>query len=339
MYPYPTKELVPNLAFAIMGHLAKITTEQVPELKPDLPSFTNCNFKIGVDDEVCIATIEFKESGILAGGAMDDLEFAQLKAMIKNNRRFVELKTIGELAASYDWNKLVIAVNVQNDAIDWHLVAEDLMNWANAIALPRAQKINEKRVRMALPTPPQYSLASVQAAMWVLECDESFQQGTAFDLVGYGTVTNAHVVEGTTNLLAFRADQPTEKFLVSIDKQNQTLDLALITIEGGQSPFSLYGASAETKQMDHVAVCGFPNFRLGDSGVLSPGIVVGTRMKSGVQRLLTNAGIVAGMSGGPAIGADNQVIGVCVTGSESYQTTRETEDQSIIPIEALELLK
>lgn len=90
--------------------------------------------------------------------------------------------------------------------------------------------------------------------------------------------------------------------------------------------------------MDHVAVCGFPNFRLGDSGVLSPGIVVGTRMKSGVQRLLTNAGIVAGMSGGPAIGADNHVIGICVTGSDNFQTARDTEDQSIIPVEALDLL-
>ena len=140
---------------------------------------------------------------------------------------------IDELAASFDWNKLVIAVDVQNNAIDWHLVAEDLVSWANSFPLPRAQNINEKRVRMALPTPPQYSLASVQAAMWVLECDESSQQGTAFDLVGYGTVTNAHVVEGTSNIRAFRADKPTETFAVSIKKQNQALDLAIIAIEGG----------------------------------------------------------------------------------------------------------
>ena len=68
MHPYPTTDLVPNLAFAIMGEMAKMTTEQVPELKPDLPSFTKRNFKIGVDDTVCIATIEFKESGVPAGG-------------------------------------------------------------------------------------------------------------------------------------------------------------------------------------------------------------------------------------------------------------------------------
>lgn len=339
MSPYPIKDLAPNLAFAIMGEMAKMTTEQVPELKPDLPSFTSCNFNIGVDDAICIAKVEFKESGIPAGGTMEAADFAQLKATIGSKRRYGELSSIPQLSGSFDWNKLVIAVAVQNEAIDWHLVAEDLVSWANAVPLPRAQRINERRVRMALPSPPQYSLASVQAAMWVLECEESCQQGTAFDLVGYGTITNAHVVDGTTKLQAFRDDKLTEKFAVTVEKQNHALDLAIIKIEGPQSASPLHIADAETKQMDHVAVCGFPNFRLGDSGVLSPGIVVGTRMQSGVRRLLTNAGIIAGMSGGPAIGANNQVVGVCVTGSDNFRAVRDTEDQSIIPIEALDLLE
>lgn len=339
MYPYPIKDLVPNLAFAIMGEMAKMTTEQVPEFKPDLPSFTICNFEIGVDDAICIAKVEFKESGIPAGGTMQAADFAQLKATIGGKRRYGELSSIPQFVDFFDWNKFVIAVDVENEAIDWHLVVEDLVSWANAVPLPRAQNINQKRVRMALPSPPKYSLASVQAAMWVLECEESCQQGTAFDLVGYGTITNAHVVNGTTNLQAFRADKPTEKFAVTVEKQNHIVDLAIIKIGGRQSGSPLHIADSETKQMDHVAVCGFPNFRLGDSGVLSPGIVVGTRMQSGVQRLLTNAGIVAGMSGGPVIGANNQVVGVCVTGADNFSDTRDTEDQSIIPIEALNLLE
>lgn len=339
MYAYKIKELNPNLAFSIMRYLEDLTNQCVPALKPDLPSFTSCNFTIGFDDKVCIAKLEFKESGIPAGGKMDNHEFEKIKAAIGNNRRFSDLKNVGRLSSYFEWNKLVFAADVQNDAIDWHQVTEDLVNWANAIPLPRAQRINQTRVKMALPTPPQYSLARVQAAMWVLECDDTSQQGTAFDLAGYGTVTNAHVVEGTTNLRAFRSGEPAKKFLVNIDKKNNALDLALITIEENQSPSPLDIAISEAENMDHVAVCGFPNFRLGDSGVLSPGIVVGTRMKSGVQRLLCNAGIVAGMSGGPAIGADNQVIGVCVTGADDFQSTRETEDQSIIPISALTLLE
>ena len=338
MYPYPIKDIVPNLAFAIMGELERIA-KHVPELKPDLPNSSSSNFSIGVDDDVCIATVEFKESGMPAGGIMDAAECSRLKSAIGGKRRFADVSELEGLASSFDWNKFFVAIDVEKDVIDWHLVAEDLKNWALKYPLARALQINEKRARMALPVPPLYSLTSVQAAMWVLECKESCQQGTAFDLAGYGTVTNAHVVAGTTSLKAFRAERPTEKLPVTIEKQNSVLDLAIVTIGSGGRYVPLQRAVAETKQMDHVAVCGFPNFRLGDSGVLSPGLVVGTRMKSGVRRLLTNAGIVAGMSGGPAIGANNQVIGICVTGADNFQDTRETEDQSIIPVEALGLLE
>lgn len=338
MHPFSTKNIIPNLPFAIMHSLAQMVLEQVPELKPDLPSFTHCNSKIGIDDSVCIAIIEFKESGIPEIGLIDANDFSHLKAIIGDCRRYAELSSLDGIVSFFDWNKLIIAVDVASEAIDWDLVTEDFVSWANSHPLPRAQKINKNRVLRAIPTPPIYSLTDVQSAMWVVECEESCIQGTAFDLANYGTIANAHVVGKMTAPYAFKANNTSTKFKAVINKINEALDLAIINIEGGQcSP--LYAASTETKQMDHVAVCGFPNYRLGDSGVLSPGIIVGTRMRSGVRRLLTNAGIVAGMSGGPAIGANNHVIGVCVTGSDNFQETRETEDQSIIPIEALDLLK
>lgn len=340
MYPYPVADLIPNLAFAVMGELAKMVAEQVPELKPDVPSFTNCLFSIRADEFLCIATFQFRESGIPAGGEMDITEFASLRTLISTARSYPELKRIPELADRYDWDRLLIVADVANGAVDWHLIVEDLVSWANDRPLPRALKINESRVQMALPTPPQYSLAAVQAAMWVLECDQTCTQGTAFDLAGYGTITNEHVVDGTTNLRAFRTDEIKRSYPVRVLKKNAALDLAIIEIEGASLSAPLKAAAhQEVTQMDHVAVCGFPNYRKGDSGVLSPGIVVGTRMKSGVRRLLTNAGIVSGMSGGPAIGSDNRVIGICVTGSDFMQNGRETEDQSIIPVDALDLLE
>jgi S1-C subfamily serine protease len=90
--------------------------------------------------------------------------------------------------------------------------------------------------------------------------------------------------------------------------------------------------------MDHLAVSGFPNWRGGDSGVVMPGIVVGFRTVTGVRRILTNAGIVAGMSGGPVLAAGNVVIGIAVTGADSMATVQETENHGIIPIDALKLL-
>jgi hypothetical protein len=54
--------------------------------------------------------------------------------------------------------------------------------------------------------------------------------------------------------------------------------------------------------------------------------------------MFINAGIVEGMSGGPAVGPDNTVVGVLVTGAPWMQETRSIEDQAIIPIAALDLI-
>ncbi|MCK0101976.1 serine protease [Pseudohalocynthiibacter sp. F2068] len=323
----------------MMNELFRVVNEQALELKSDLPSFTKCNFKIGLDENVCITTIQFKESGLPAGGSMDEDEFTDLRNSVGNAREYSELCQIQALSDRFGWDRVLIVADVENETIDWHQVHRDLISWANDKPLPRARRINENRVKMALPAPPQYSLKDVEAAMWVLECDEACIQGTAFDLEGFGTITNNHVVSGTFNLRAFRADDVSQKYPVTIKKSNSVLDLAVIEIEGASVSGALKPSNRDLNQMDHAAVCGFPNYNRGDSGILSPGVIVGTRMKSGVRRLLTNAGIVSGMSGGPAIAQDNRVIGICVTGSNYMQKSRETEDQSIIPVSALELLE
>jgi V8-like Glu-specific endopeptidase len=61
-------------------------------------------------------------------------------------------------------------------------------------------------------------------------------------------------------------------------------------------------------------------------------------MVSGIRRILTNAPIVAGTSGGPVLDKDNRVIGVAVTGAEIMEKAQETEDHGIIPIDALKFL-
>lgn len=195
------------------------------------------------------------------------------------------------------------------------------------------------RVKRGLPRPPQYSMADILSSMWIIECSEACIQGTAFDLKGYGTITANHVVNNTYELRAFRANDTARSYPVEIIYRNSDIDLAIIHIKTAQLSVNLEHSHQHLSQMDHIAVCGFPNYRLGDTGIISPGIIVGIRMKSGVRHLLTNAGIVSGMSGGPAVIQNNIVAGICVTGSELMQTGRDTEDQSIIPVEASNLLK
>ena len=163
-------------------------------------------------------------------------------------------------------------------------------------------------------------------------------QGTAFNLRGIGSITNAHVVDVAGRAVAFSAQKPSERREVSIKKINPIIDLAIIEIEGGEERDLLDFSRIDIAQMSHVAVCGFPNYNVGDSGIISPGLIIGRRNKSGIGRLLTNAGIVVGMSGGPAVNANNIVCGVCVTGAKLMNERYETEDQAIIPISAIDLL-
>ena len=213
-----------------------------------------------------------------------------------------------------------------------------MMNWLNDEPLNRANRLNSLRVQAAIPQPPQFSFRAVQSAMWVLECEESYIQGTAFDLEPFGVITNHHVIQNTKSMNAFRALSPNEKYPIKVLQSNATIDLAILNLEDAPRPQPLQLDRTEVAYMAHVAVCGFPNFRLGDSGVLTQVLVIGTRPKSGIQRLLTNAPVVAGMSGGPAIGASGKVIGVCVSGSRSYQSASEIEDHAIIPVDALDIL-
>lgn len=90
--------------------------------------------------------------------------------------------------------------------------------------------------------------------------------------------------------------------------------------------------------MEDVAVAGFPNYRLGDSGSIVPGRVVGFRPVSAIRRALLSCPIVFGMSGGPVLDGDNKVVGVAVTGAPTMEESTKTENHGVIPITALQYL-
>jgi S1-C subfamily serine protease len=159
------------------------------------------------------------------------------------------------------------------------------------------------------------------------------KQGTAFHLLGVGLVTCEHVLGDHT--YAFRSTDLKNKYPVTIRASNTIIDLAILDVNAPLSEGLTMGSADSLKQMDHLMIAGFPNYRLGDSGVVIPGLVVGFRPASGIRRVLTNASIVAGTSGGPVLGREDSVIGVAVTGADRMEEAQETENHGVIPIEAL----
>jgi S1-C subfamily serine protease len=189
-----------------------------------------------------------------------------------------------------------------------------------------------------MPGPVAFDTSRIFPALWVLESEETLTQGTGFMLQGVGLVTCEHVFRPGT--YAFRADDISRKYPVSLVKQHVAIDLAVLQIEAGDTAISCLEAETdvEVQQMDQIAVVGYPNYRYGDTGTIVTGIVSGFRTISAIRRILTSAPIIAGNSGGPVLNSLGRVIGVAVTGAERMTEAQETEDHGIIPIDALELL-
>lgn len=182
----------------------------------------------------------------------------------------------------------------------------------------------------------QYNIAEILDALWILECEETCKQGTAFSLAEVGIITCDHVLGNNT--YAFKPVKPSEKFSVSVLARNEAIDIAVLNIDATQNNELIQASADKLSQMDQIAIAGFPNYRLGDSGILIPGKVIGFRPVSGILRILTNAPIVAGNSGGPVLDTQSRVIGIAVTGSDRMEDAQETENHGIIPIDALTFL-
>lgn len=225
---------------------------------------------------------------------------------------------------------------VQDGHISWQAIRLQMILWLSKALVPRVEDINRRSVERAIPRPPSFQIANILPALWVLESEKEMKQGTAFELEGVGLVTCDHVIAPDT--VAFRYGDVSRRWPIAVLKRSTRLDLAVLNFPEQSGAKMARGSADSLQQMDHMLVVGHPNYRHGDTPVTTPGIMVGFRQKSGIRHLLTNAPIVAGMSGGPAIGGSGAVVGVCVTGADSFAAAPATEDHGIIPIEALDLI-
>ena len=189
------------------------------------------------------------------------------------------------------------------------------------------------------PFPPYFDdpIKEIENNLWILECEETCQQGTAFMLEGIGLITCQHVIGEDTH--AFKADNFSKKYPVEVISENEHIDLAILKIEGENTQGLKPGDCTNLSREDKITVAGFPKYRYGDMAYIEKGEITAIRIVSAIKRILISADIVKGNSGGPVLNESNEVIGVAVTGSEDFQNASKTEDHGVILIEALEHLK
>lgn len=240
-----------------------------------------------------------------------------------------------------DWvsfNRFSYCGEIVNGKASTSEIQLQIMNWLEEFVLPNIEKMNEQAVNLAIKPSPSYNPNFLTSSLCILECETDLKQGTAFYLQNIGFITCSHSLG--TNTKVFFADKLNKKYDIEVIKKHDAIDLAIFNIKGFTSPTIGYlsTSSDEIKQMDHIIISGFPNYQFGDTGVITPGIVTGFRKKSAITRILTNAPIVAGTSGGPVFNSESKVIGVAVTGADSINESHKTEENAIIPISALDLL-
>ena len=175
-----------------------------------------------------------------------------------------------------------------------------------------------------------------ESALRILECNETFYQGTAFYLDSVGLVTCEHVLGPKTQ--AFRSDQMAQQLPVVVLKRNAQIDLAVLDCPK-DSPFVKLkrGNSSLLKVGDKVTVRGFPNYSYGMTAQKLPGVVTGFKPRHFVNLIQVDAHIVQGSSGGPVFNAAEEVIGVAVTGADLHADAR-TVEYGVIPIEMLDTM-
>jgi hypothetical protein len=170
----------------------------------------------------------------------------------------------------------------------------------------------------------------------VFVIDDGARQGTGFALAGIGYVTCHHVL--TPESTAQWPSMPGARHPISVVRSSAAVDLAVCaSAELGGQPLSR-GQADNLEVGDELLLFGYPNYRLGDTGFTRFCRVAGFRPVSGVRRILVDSGIVGGMSGAPALDRYGRVVGICVTGAEELGEQDSTENNGLIPVEAIDLV-
>lgn len=335
----PTNQPALDIGVAIVRTAIQAVSRHTPDLMELYPFRNHSSAKTRLETGWVGIVLEFSET--LGIDCFSDLEQQDLLAFKAAAARtltgsYQDLRmALGP--AYFSFTKFSYLGPFRDGMISWPHLTSHLQSWINDLVLPEVLKRNQTRVLRAIPEPPQLDIGHVSKALWVLECEESVRQGTAFMLKGTGLVTCDHVLGPHTK--AFRSDTPSDKREVSVKSREATIDLAVLEMTGGADGELEAGSADQLKQMDHLIICGYPNYRIGDSGTMVPGLVIGFRTVAAIRRILTNAPIIGGTSGAPVIDGSGRVIGVAVTGADRMESAQATENHGIIPIDALRFLR
>lgn len=153
-------------------------------------------------------------------------------------------------------------------------------------------------------------------SVWVVndgidEDEESGIQGTAFFLRGVGLVTAAHCVPNDQIYTILHPSKPANEFAVEVKHRCKHRDLAILSHDLSKSEYyELELSPRAAAPQDHVVAAGYPGFGLGDQLNLRSGTVSALTIKHAVPLIEVTQKLTQGMSGGPILNDDDEVVGI-----------------------------
>lgn len=152
-------------------------------------------------------------------------------------------------------------------------------------------------------------------SVWVIEhhLDDlgKYVQGSVFFLEGVGLITAAHCVAGVKEATIHHPSRPSNKFKVSVTHYSKHRDLAILAHTIPTTDFyELSKSPTAAVTGDPIVAIGYPDFSPADKVNIRDGTVSSTTTKSLIKLLEVNFKFIQGMSGGPVINANDQVVGI-----------------------------
>ena len=149
-------------------------------------------------------------------------------------------------------------------------------------------------------------------AVWLVEHDGNYgTQGTCFFLKDVGLVTAAHCVENVETVEIYHPSKPANTFKLKVLKRHKHRDLALLEPALPITEyFDLVGSKQPAIENAPASALGYPGYGPGDKLNVRPGVITSFPIKHGVQQIEVDLKISQGMSGGPLLDSNGNVIGI-----------------------------
>jgi RNA-directed DNA polymerase len=176
------------------------------------------------------------------------------------------------------------------------------------------------------------------SALWVIGCEETGLQGSAFYMKDLGLVTCAHVLGPQSRAYNPSTNEAADFKIVALDR---LVDLAVLELKGTRAENRAFEMAdvSRLSRLDKVFVLGFPRYEDGATFAVRPGVVSGFKDYHKDRRILVNAEIEAGMSGGPVLDSSLKVIGIAKTGADTAGGLGDGYEHGAIPIDRALALK